>query len=62
MEGEDRGRQQVVVMHKATFLATLMGNQGPGATVARQVIREECAFVKMLTKALTQAGVLYLPA
>lgn len=49
-------------MHKARFLATLMGNQRPGATVARQVIREECAFVKMLTKALTQAGVLYLPA
>lgn len=63
MEGEDRGRQQVVVMHKATFLATLMGNWGPGATFAIGVIRgEECVFVKILTKALTQARELYLPA
>lgn len=58
MEGEDRGRQQVVVMHKATFLAALMGNGGPGATFAMRAIREECAFVKMLTK----AGVPYPPA
>lgn len=48
MEGEDRGRQQVVVVHKATVLAAPMGDRGTArATVARGVIREECAFVKM---------------
>lgn len=28
MEGEDGGRQQVVVMHTATFLATVISNKG----------------------------------
>lgn len=27
-EGGDGGRQQVVVMHRATFLATLISNKG----------------------------------
>jgi len=34
MEGGDGGRQQVVVMHRATFLATLSGNKGGRETVA----------------------------
>lgn len=57
-EGGDRGRQQVVVMHKATFLAALMGDGGPRATFAMPAIREECVFAKILTK----ARVPYLPA
>lgn len=49
-------------MHKATFLATPMGDRGPAATFAIGVIREECGFVKILTKALRRAGAPYLLA
>lgn len=48
MEGEDGGRQQVVVMHKATFLATLIGDKGLRATFATQAIREVRLFVNIL--------------
>lgn len=40
MEGEDRGRQQVVVMHRATFLATLTGDGGPRATSIRALVHQ----------------------
>lgn len=43
MEGEDRGRQQVVVMHRATFLATLTGDGGPRATSIRALVRHNAS-------------------
>lgn len=39
MEGGDGGRQQVVVMHRATFLSTLIGIKGLRANDATQVLR-----------------------
>lgn len=61
MEGEDGGRQQVVVMHRATFLATLIGNKRLRATFATKAM-----FAKILanlcTKASNQSEVLYLSA
>lgn len=38
MKGGDGGRQQVVVMHRATFLATLIANEGLGDTFTKQVV------------------------
>ena len=38
MEGGDGGRQQVVVMHRATFLATQNSNKGLTATFTTQGI------------------------
>lgn len=35
-EGGDVGRQQVVVMHRATFLATLIRNKGLRVTLLRR--------------------------
>lgn len=43
MEGEDGGRQQVVVMHRATFLAAaLIGSKGQRATFAVQGGKRAC--------------------